>query len=429
MDRKKVVISMSGGLDSTCLALYYLAKGYEVRAIGFYYGQRHSVELERLKKNIKYLSKKKRLPISLEIIDLKSVFSGSVCSMHKESGNNIPTGLYNEENMKSTVEPNRNVIFSSIVFAKALNWALKENNNVTISLGVHGGDHCFTRDTKIMTPNGYKTIDELNIGDAVYSLDPATGSIEIDKCLDIIHKGTNNEIYTIKTTAGSVRLTSEHEVYIKLECGIVKKKTRELNIGDNVIISNIIDSDVFGNYCAIPIISISIDASKTEDVYDISVEKNHNFFAGDFGSILISNSIYPDCRPESVQAAQELFKISNWDSDKVNYESPFVNIDKAEVLKKGLDAMNILGFNEKERDIVLKNTNSCYNPIHGKSCGKCGTCTERAYAFYKNNISDPAPSVLSRIQLKALGSEVDARLKIEAYERTHNITHSEEHSI
>lgn len=104
------------------------------------------------------------------------------------------------------------------------------------------------------------------------------------------------------------------------------------------------------------------------------------------------HSIYPDCRPESVEMARELYRISNWDSELVEYSTPFVDISKSDVLTEGLRAMNMLGFTKAQRNKVLKNTISCYNATpEGISCGTCGTCTERIEAFRMNGIKDPAP--------------------------------------
>jgi 7-cyano-7-deazaguanine synthase len=44
---KQAVLSLSGGMDSSTLLLRLLADGYEVTALSFDYGQKHSVELER----------------------------------------------------------------------------------------------------------------------------------------------------------------------------------------------------------------------------------------------------------------------------------------------------------------------------------------------------------------------------------------------
>lgn len=141
---KKAVISMSGGLDSTCLALFLLAEGYEIKAYAFDYGQKHSIELDNLKRNIELLQNLKQ-PISLQIIDLKDVFSDSNSSL--KGVGEIPKEGYNETNITSTVVENRNVIFSSIVYGKALSWANKTKDDVCISLGIHAGDHAVYPDT------------------------------------------------------------------------------------------------------------------------------------------------------------------------------------------------------------------------------------------------------------------------------------------
>lgn len=236
---KQAVISFSGGMDSTCLMMHLLSKGYKVNAYSFDYGQAHSVELRMAKNNIKYLQKL-GLPVNHQIINLRDVFSGDTSTLvrHEKS----PEGDYREESMKSTVVANRNVIFSSVIFAKALSLAKTIGRNVLISLGVHAGDH----------------------------------------------------------------------------------------------------------------------------------------------------AIYPDCKEESVNMARELFRISNWDSEMVEYDAPFVNITKSEVLGKGLEAMKNLGMSKTQINKVLKNTMSCYNATpDGKACGKCGTCTERIEAFRDNGIKDP----------------------------------------
>lgn len=237
--KNKVVISMSGGLDSTCLALHMLAQGKEVRAYAFDYGQNHKVELKKLKHNIKNWQNK-GLPITLQVIDLKDVFSDSQSSL---TGNgNIPEGHYEDSNMKSTVVENRNIIFSSIIYGKALSWSKQTDSDVEITLGIHAGDH----------------------------------------------------------------------------------------------------------------------------------------------------TIYPDCTPESQEMARELFRISNWGSEKIDYVAPFVNSTKGEVLTAGLDAMYILGFDWKDVRQTLKYTHTCYSPNeYGDSCGKCGSCTERLEAFEFVSMEDP----------------------------------------
>jgi 7-cyano-7-deazaguanine synthase len=144
METENIIISLSGGLDSSCLVPYLLTSGVKkIKAYSFKWGQKHSVELKKVKKNIQFLQSK-GVDITHHIIDLTDAFNESKSSLHK-GGEAIPEGHYAAENMKSTVVENRNVIFSSIIYGKALSWS-KEVGEVSIALGIHSGDHCVYKD-------------------------------------------------------------------------------------------------------------------------------------------------------------------------------------------------------------------------------------------------------------------------------------------
>lgn len=49
MERKKAIVLLSGGLDSAVAMWLAKSQGYDVYAISFSYGQRHSIELEKAK--------------------------------------------------------------------------------------------------------------------------------------------------------------------------------------------------------------------------------------------------------------------------------------------------------------------------------------------------------------------------------------------
>jgi len=148
---KKAVLSLSGGMDSTSLLLYLLNKNYEVRCYSFRYGQKHRCELNRALKNTKYLQSK-GFKVTHNVINLKSVFSGSQSSLVNK---NVitPEGHYSDNSMKVTVVENRNVIFASILFGKALAWAKETNSDVNICLGMHSGDHAIYPDCTLRSVN------------------------------------------------------------------------------------------------------------------------------------------------------------------------------------------------------------------------------------------------------------------------------------
>jgi 7-cyano-7-deazaguanine synthase len=63
-------------------------------------------------------------------------------------GAEVPEGHYAEENMKATVVPNRNKIFSSIIQSVALSIANEKNTEVEIAMGIHAGDHAIYPDCR-----------------------------------------------------------------------------------------------------------------------------------------------------------------------------------------------------------------------------------------------------------------------------------------
>jgi 7-cyano-7-deazaguanine synthase len=65
-----------------------------------------------------------------------------------DGGNEVPEGHYAHENMKDTVVPNRNKIFSSIIQAAALSIADKNNSECYIAMGIHAGDHAIYPDCR-----------------------------------------------------------------------------------------------------------------------------------------------------------------------------------------------------------------------------------------------------------------------------------------
>jgi 7-cyano-7-deazaguanine synthase len=141
MNKKYAVLSLSGGMDSSTLLLHLLNEGYEVVALSFDYGQKHKVELERATELVEYINDKKiNIPvIKHQIIKLDGL-AQLLNSSLVEGGTEVPEGHYAEENMKDTVVPNRNKIFSSIIQAVALSIAEKNDAECAIAMGIHAGD-------------------------------------------------------------------------------------------------------------------------------------------------------------------------------------------------------------------------------------------------------------------------------------------------
>ena len=156
---KQAVLSLSGGMDSSTVLLRLLADGYEVTALSFDYGQKHRVELERAQALVDYINEKAIQPnldgnlvkvyprVKYGTIKLDGL-APMLNSALVEGGDEVPEGHYEQENMKETVVPNRNKIFSSLIQAVALSIANEKDTKVDIAMGIHAGDHAIYPDCR-----------------------------------------------------------------------------------------------------------------------------------------------------------------------------------------------------------------------------------------------------------------------------------------
>jgi len=144
--KKNVVVSLSGGMDSSTLLLRCLSEYDNITALSFDYGQKHKVELERAQQLVGYLLQN-GLNVKYQIIKLDGL-STLLNSALVTGGAEVPEGHYEQDNMKETVVPNRNKIFASIVQAVALSEANANGNDTDIALGIHAGDHAIYPDCR-----------------------------------------------------------------------------------------------------------------------------------------------------------------------------------------------------------------------------------------------------------------------------------------
>ena len=86
------------------------------------------------------------------------------------------------------------------------------------------------------------------------------------------------------------------------------------------------------------------------------------------------HAIYPDCRPEFVEAMGRATEAGTYDGIRVL--APYTNITKTDIARRG-----------KELGIDYTETWSCYKGGQ-KHRGKCGTCTERREALAEAGIED-----------------------------------------
>jgi 7-cyano-7-deazaguanine synthase len=92
---------------------------------------------------------------------------------------------------------------------------------------------------------------------------------------------------------------------------------------------------------------------------------------------------YPDCRPEYIQAYEQMANLATKAGvegrQRLTIHTPLINLSKAEIIRRGLD-----------RGVDYGLTMSCYDPSPlGEACGACDSCLLRLKAFTANGLSDP----------------------------------------
>jgi len=149
---KQAVLSLSGGMDSSTLLLHLLANDYKVTALSFDYGQKHKVELERAQQLVDYLNSNSKKYQNFEKITYQVIKLDGLPELLNSAlvtgGDEVPEGHYEQSNMKATVVPNRNKIFSSIIQGVALSIANETESPVKIAMGIHAGDHAIYPDCR-----------------------------------------------------------------------------------------------------------------------------------------------------------------------------------------------------------------------------------------------------------------------------------------
>ena len=132
----KIIVVYSGGLDSFTLLNEAIRSGKDVFALSFDYGQKHNKELHFVEKFCAQESIDSKI---VNVSSIKELFQGS--SLTDEI--DIPKGHYEDDSMKSTVVPNRNMILISLALGYAVTKEAEE-----VWFGAHAGDHAIYPDCR-----------------------------------------------------------------------------------------------------------------------------------------------------------------------------------------------------------------------------------------------------------------------------------------
>ena len=96
----------------------------------------------------------------------------------------------------------------------------------------------------------------------------------------------------------------------------------------------------------------------------------------------IDYSGYPDCRPEFIEAFENLANLgtkAGAEGRRFEIHTPLIKFSKAEIIHKAV-----------ELSVDLSLTHSCYDPTpDGLACGECDSCLLRLKGFREAGITDP----------------------------------------
>ena len=119
-------------------------------------------------------------------------------------------------------------------------------------------------------------------------------------------------------------------------------------------------------------LSFGIAWAETLDISDIFLGVNAVDYSG-----------YPDCRPEYIQAFEQMANLATKNGvegkTKLKIHTPLINLSKGDIIKLGI-----------EEGVDFSLTNSCYDPQdNGAPCGLCDSCLPRAKGFEEAKELDP----------------------------------------
>lgn len=103
-------------------------------------------------------------------------------------------------------------------------------------------------------------------------------------------------------------------------------------------------------------------------------------------------SHYPDCRPEFIDAFQQMANLATKtgiEGHPIQILTPLINLTKAQTIKAG-----------RSVGVDYSITLTCYQPdSHGRACGRCDSCEFRRKGFTEAGLEDPTVYVAGAFEV------------------------------
>lgn len=147
----------------------------------------------------------------------------------------------------------------------------------TVTQTITAGVHCFLAGTQILTETGMKNIEDIKVGDMVYSINIDNNQKELKKVTEL-YRGESKDIYELTIGEEIVKVTPKHQFYI-VDKGWIRAS--ELKEGDRIVAkdnSNLIINKIEYKYYEEPL-----------SVYNLTVEGYHNYLITKY-ELLVHNA-------------------------------------------------------------------------------------------------------------------------------------------
>ena len=118
------------------------------------------------------------------------------------------------------------------------------------------------------------------------------------------------------------------------------------------------------------LLALALAYAETLGAEDVFVGVNANDYSG-----------YPDCRPAFLHAFERLARVATKagvSGRALRIRAPLLRLSKAGIIRLGMK----LG-------VPYRMTQSCYDPIGGRACGRCDACLLRRKGFAEAGVPDP----------------------------------------
>ncbi len=141
------------------------------------------------------------------------------------------------------------------------------------------GKGCFAAGTKVVTADGFSNIEDIKVGDMVYSVNLESGEKELAPVTWVMEDYFVDETYTISIEDETIVTTAEHPFYVENKGWV---KVKDLEAGDKV-------NSMVGSASVIE----KIQCQKLDEpiqVYNFTVDGNHNYLITE-AELLVHNKV------------------------------------------------------------------------------------------------------------------------------------------